>query len=48
METAVLIDRKHKSFPVYINYYGLSLATTIQDNIKVDLSDKTDYKARLE
>jgi len=37
IETAVLVDRMHKSFPIKINYVGLSFATTIQDNILVDL-----------
>ena len=47
VETVVLVDRKHKSFPVFINYFGLSLATTIQENIKVDLSDPDNYKVSL-
>ena len=37
VETAVLIDRKHKSFPVKVDYVGLSLATTLKENIDVDL-----------
>lgn len=39
IETVVLIDRKHKAFPVEMNHFGLSLATTVQNNIEVDLSD---------
>ena len=38
VETAVLVDRKHKSFPVKVDYVGLSLATTLQENIDVDLT----------
>jgi len=38
VEVAVLVDRKHKSFPIKVDYVGLSLATTLKDNIKVDLS----------
>ncbi len=38
VEVAVLIDRKHKSFPVKADYVGLSLATTMRDNIKVNIS----------
>ena len=41
VETAVLVDRKHKSFPVKIDYVGLSLATTIQENIKVSLKGRS-------
>lgn len=39
IEVAVLVDRKHKSFPVRVNYVGLSLATTLKENIDVDLSE---------
>lgn len=37
MQVAVLVDRKHKSFPVQVDYVGLSLATTLKDNIDVKL-----------
>jgi len=37
VEVAVLIDRKHKSFPVHVDYVGMSLATTAKENILVDL-----------
>ncbi len=37
IETCVLVDRKHKSFPIKIDYYGISLATTLQENIKVNI-----------
>ncbi len=40
IETAVLVDRMHKSFPVNINYVGLTFATTIQDHILVDIKTK--------
>lgn len=40
IETVVLVDRMHKQFPISINYAGMSFATTIQDNIKVDLKKK--------
>lgn len=48
VEVAVLVDRKHKSFPVKADYVGLSLATTLKDNIDVrirDLADKAVYLA---
>jgi pyrimidine operon attenuation protein/uracil phosphoribosyltransferase len=38
IEVAVLVDRKHKSFPVKVDYVGISLATTTRDNILVKLS----------
>ena len=37
VEVAVLVDRKHKSFPISINYVGLSLATTLSENIDVQI-----------
>lgn len=40
VEAAVLVDRKHKLFPIKVDYVGLSLATTLKENIKVDLSRK--------
>jgi len=39
VQVAVLVDRKHKSFPVAVDYVGLSLATTLRENIRVDLLD---------
>ncbi len=38
IEVAVLVDRKHKIFPTKVDYVGLSLATTVQEHIKADLS----------
>lgn len=37
VEVAVLVDRKHKSFPIKADYVGLSLYTTLKDNIVVKL-----------
>ena len=39
VEVAVLVDRKHKSFPIKADYVGLSLATTLLDDIDVQLLD---------
>lgn len=39
VEVAVLVDRKHKSFPVKADYVGLSLATTLRDDIDVRIPD---------
>ncbi|MEZ5044208.1 MAG: phosphoribosyltransferase family protein [Saprospiraceae bacterium] len=43
VEVAVLVDRKHKSFPIQVDYLGISLATTLKEHIKVDISDKENY-----
>ena len=39
VEVAVLVDRQHKSFPVKADYVGLSLATTLRDDIDVQIRD---------
>lgn len=41
LEVAVLVDRKHKSFPIKVDYVGLSLATTLNENIQVNLKNPT-------
>jgi len=38
IEIAVLVDRTHKSFPIHADYVGISLATTLKENIQVDLN----------
>lgn len=38
VEVAVLVDRKHKSYPIKADYVGLSLYTTMRDNIEVQIS----------
>lgn len=37
--TLVLVDRDHNRFPVKTNFVGLSLATTLQEHITVELSE---------
>ncbi len=37
VEVAVLVDRKHKSFPIAVDYVGLSLATTMKEDIDVQI-----------
>ncbi|MDX2134841.1 MAG: phosphoribosyltransferase family protein [Saprospiraceae bacterium] len=39
VELAVLVDRKHKMFPIQPDYVGLSLYTTLKDNIHVQLKE---------
>lgn len=40
VEVAVLVDRMHKSFPIQVDYVGLSLSTTMEENIEVELNGK--------
>lgn len=47
LEVAVLVDRKHKSFPVKVDYVGLTLATTIQEHIKANLMEGSNMSVEL-
>lgn len=40
VQVAVLIERQHKSFPIAPDFVGLSLATTIQEHIEVELGSE--------
>ena len=37
IQTLVLVERSHKLFPVHPDYVGLSVATTLQDHIYVEV-----------
>jgi len=39
IKTVVLVDRKHRRYPIKANFVGISLSTTLQDRIEVDLSE---------
>ena len=43
VEVAVLVDRKHKSFPIQSDYVGLSLATTLKENIDVQIREVQEW-----
>lgn len=38
LSTVVLVDRRHRSFPIRADYVGLTLSTTLQEHITVDIS----------
>lgn len=42
LQTAVLVNRHHHSFPIAADYVGYVLSTTLQDNITVVLNEKED------
>ncbi len=46
IRTAVLVDRKHRRYPVKADIVGLSLSTTLKDRVEVVLKPK-DSKAYL-
>ena len=39
IQTLVLVERSHKTYPIHPDYVGLSLATTLQDHIYVEVKD---------
>lgn len=41
IEIAVLVNRSHTSFPVYPQYTGYELSTTIKDHVEVNLGKET-------
>jgi pyrimidine operon attenuation protein / uracil phosphoribosyltransferase len=38
MNTVVLVDRRHRDFPIKADWVGLTLSTTIQQHINVEIS----------
>lgn len=40
LRIAVLVDRNHTMFPIKSDYTGLSISTTLQEHIKVNLKTK--------
>lgn len=47
LEAAVLVDRTHKLFPINVDYVGISLATTLKQDIQVDLDDGRAFSVTL-
>ncbi len=47
LEVVVLVDRRHKAFPIRVDYVGLSLATTLMENIEVQLMEGQEMAAYL-
>jgi len=47
IEVAVLVDRKHKTFPIYAKYVGFSLATTLKEDIDLQILDTSEYAVYL-
>jgi pyrimidine operon attenuation protein / uracil phosphoribosyltransferase len=39
IQSLVLVERSHNSFPVHSDYVGLSIATTLQEHICVEVSE---------
>ena len=45
-KTAVLVDRNHKKYPIKADFKGISLSTSLNENIEVDFSPNA-YSASL-
>ena len=43
LEVAVLVDRKHKMFPIYPKYVGLELATTLKEDIDLRILNTEEW-----
>lgn len=41
IQTAVLVERSHKRFPIQTDYVGLSITTTLQEHITVETEGDT-------
>lgn len=48
IQTLVLVERSHNSFPVHRDYAGLSIATTLQERIQVEVEGEKVLGAYLE
>ena len=40
LQTAVIVDRSHKNFPISADYVGYSLSTSLKENIEVILDNE--------
>ena len=40
MNTIVLVDRRHRLFPIKADWVGLTLSTTLQEHIRVNFEDE--------
>jgi pyrimidine operon attenuation protein/uracil phosphoribosyltransferase len=40
LKTAVLVDRRHRRYPIKSDFVGLEVSTTIQNHISVELKDE--------
>ena len=48
LQTAVIVDRGYKSFPVAADYIGYALSTTLKEHVNVVLDDSDDFGVYIE
>jgi pyrimidine operon attenuation protein / uracil phosphoribosyltransferase len=46
IKTVSLVDRRHRRFPIKCDFVGITLSTTLQERVEIDL-DKEEYFAYL-
>lgn len=39
IKTVTLVDRKHRRFPIRVDFVGLTLSTTLKERVEIDLND---------
>ena len=39
IKTVTLVDRKHRRFPIRVDFVGLSLSTTLKERVEVVMED---------
>jgi len=47
IQTSVLINRDQTSFPIKVDFYGISLSTSIKNHIDVEINNKQEIKVYL-
>lgn len=43
IKTVALVDRTHRRFPIKCDFVGLTLSTTLQDRVEIELREKESY-----
>ena len=43
IKTVVLVDRQHRRYPIKADFVGISLSTTLQERVEVELSESNSY-----
>ena len=43
IKTLALVDRSHRRYPIKADFVGLSLSTTLQERVEVDLSSSNSH-----
>ncbi|MEH0158172.1 phosphoribosyltransferase family protein [Limibacter armeniacum] len=47
LQVAVMVDRSYRRFPVFVDYMGYELSTTVNEHVEVQLDDENNYQVTL-